>query len=172
MELMALLNELYARFDRLVEEAGLWKVETVGDAYIVVGGLSTLDSAASASVHAASSYQLQTLGRSEQAARLHLDSVFHLSVRMLDELAGMREHLGLPLHMRVGVHCGDVVTGIVGSQRPRFCEFESWPRCLGATLARKISLTYRGPVPTATQVSWGKQSPRRSTSRDLAPWIM
>lgn len=132
VDLLGVLNEMYSRFDRLVEEAGLWKVETVrnlqrdgavhthahvppswqvGDAYIVVGGLVNFSEPAA-----------ELAPSSSSSARAHLDRVFHLAVRMLDELAAMRVQLGLPLHMRVGVHCGDVVTGVIGSQRPRFCE--------------------------------------------------
>ena len=33
----------------------------------------------------------------------------------------LRNDLRLPLHARIGIHCGTVVSGIVGSQRPRFC---------------------------------------------------
>jgi class 3 adenylate cyclase len=70
--------------------------------------------------------QQQSPGMAEESSRaaesrVHLDRVFHLAARMLDELAEVRAALNLPLHMRIGVHCGDVVTGIVGSQRPRFC---------------------------------------------------
>ena len=35
----------------------------------------------------------------------------------------MRDELGLPLHARMGVHVGNIVSGIVGSRRPRFCAF-------------------------------------------------
>ena len=40
-------------------------------------------------------------------------------------MARLRVELGLPLHARIGIHCGPVVSGIVGSQRPRFCEWDA-----------------------------------------------
>jgi hypothetical protein len=54
-------------------------------------------------------------------------STLRLLLPLCDEclqktLHDLREKLVLPLHARIGIHCGDVVSGIVGSQRPRFCE--------------------------------------------------
>jgi class 3 adenylate cyclase len=101
----------------------------VGDAYIVVGGLDVLSKASSCdnsrvsrggSAYYGARSQAHLVG-SGTATRVHLDKIFHLAQCMLKELEIMRALHGLPLHMRIGVHCGDVVTGIVGSQRPRFC---------------------------------------------------
>ncbi len=38
-ELVALLNEMYTRFDRLTEKHGVFKVEIIGDAYVAVAGM-------------------------------------------------------------------------------------------------------------------------------------
>lgn len=40
----------------------------------------------------------------------------------------LRQELHLPLHARIGIHCGTVVAGIVGSQRPRFCQWSGVKR--------------------------------------------
>ena len=40
------------------------------------------------------------------------------------EMVRLRNDLRLPLHARIGIHCGTVVSGIVGSQRPRFCALD------------------------------------------------
>lgn len=40
-ELVELLNQIFSRFDRLVEQHDLEKIKTIGDAYLVVGGLPT-----------------------------------------------------------------------------------------------------------------------------------
>jgi hypothetical protein len=40
---MAFLNDLYIQFDRLVDVHGVYKVETIGDCYMVAGGLITMD---------------------------------------------------------------------------------------------------------------------------------
>lgn len=137
-EVMGILNVVYSRFDELVEAAGLWKVDTVGDAYIVVCGLPELvsppssehtdDGGSCSDVGMNDSLMMGPLSRDlcfgtsgESAARQNIDKVLRLASRLLTELRHFREHLGLPLHMRIGVHCGEVVTGMVGSARPRFC---------------------------------------------------
>jgi class 3 adenylate cyclase len=148
VELMGVLNTVYSRFDELVEDAGLWKVETVGDAYIVVGGIAAVD-ARTPGARDASIENYRTVSTPESARTLelarskslpadhddatapataprspreNLESVLLLAGRMLKELEGFRARFDLPLHLRVGVHCGDVVTGVIGTARPRFCE--------------------------------------------------
>ena len=83
---------------------------------------------------------------SEQRTRAMLDRVFALALALQvratqgegsdlrshlrpaplsqDALADLRIELSIPLRARMGVHCGTVVTGIVGSQRPRFCALD------------------------------------------------
>jgi len=41
IEVMGMLNKMFVRFDKLTKEHGLFKVETIGDAYMVVGGIPT-----------------------------------------------------------------------------------------------------------------------------------
>lgn len=60
-----------------------------------------------------------------------------------DALQDLRSELDIPLHARMGVHCGDVVSGLVGSQRPRFCE-----RVRGTGAA-----AHRPPAPAASSRS-------------------
>ncbi len=54
--------------------------------------------------------------------RANLETVFNVALQLQEELETIRTQLSLPLHLRLGVHCGSVVTGIVGVQRQRFCE--------------------------------------------------
>lgn len=61
----------------------------------------------------------QTIART----RANLEQIFDLALAMQRACADLREELGLPLQMRIGVHCGTVITGIVGSHRPRFGVF-------------------------------------------------
>jgi hypothetical protein len=72
--------------------------------------------------------------RRPRTPRENLERVLHLAGRMLEELDGFRGRFGLPLHLRIGVHCGDVVTGVIGTARPRFCEWRTnhmFFRCTG-----------------------------------------
>ena len=59
---------------------------------------------------------------SKRTPREHLEKILHLARDLLAEMAMFRDKFGLPLHLRIGVHSGDVVTGILGTKRFRFCE--------------------------------------------------
>lgn len=113
-----------------------------GDAYIVVGGLFEVvdnDTDACApgsprpgnmsnvfvSQRPATNSSGASLGR-ERRTREHLESIMSLAASLHETLGQFRDSLGLDIHMRIGVHSGDVVTGIIGSHRPRFSEFGRW----------------------------------------------
>ena len=89
---LAVLDRIFSAFDDLVVAHGLEKIKTVGDAYMVAGGApSPLPD------HAAAAATL-ALAMQSTLARLELD-----------------EKLGLEL--RIGLHCGPVVAGVIGRQR-------------------------------------------------------
>lgn len=91
-ELVALLNDLFSRFDRLADRHGLEKIKTIGDCYLVVGGLP------------------------EPSAR-HATDVARMALEMLAALAELNRQRGLQLHMRIGMHSGPVVAGVIGSRK-------------------------------------------------------
>jgi adenylate cyclase len=88
-ELVSLLNAIFSRFDELAEEHGLEKIKTIGDAYMVVAGLPT-----PRPDHAAA------------AARMALEMR-----RAIGELS-----CG-PLQLRIGLHSGPVVAGVIGRRK-------------------------------------------------------
>ena len=118
-----------------------------GDAYIVVGGLfevvdNDTDACAPGSPRLGNTSNVfasqrpannttatnssgALLGR-ERRTREHLESIMSLAASLHETLGQFRDSLGLDIHMRIGVHSGDVVTGIIGSHRPRFSEFGRW----------------------------------------------
>ncbi|XP_013400601.1 guanylate cyclase soluble subunit beta-2 [Lingula anatina] len=99
ISIVEMLNELYSRFDALTSKHGVYKVETIGDAYMVVAGVPD-----SVPDHA------------ERIANMALDMV---------EAAGevISPATGRPLQIRVGMHLGGVVAGVVGKKMPRYCLF-------------------------------------------------
>ena len=97
-QLLRLLNRLFSRFDELAEEYCLEKIKTVGDAYMAAAGLGV----------EMRDHQSRTAGMA--LAQL----------RVGDALA--RES-GLPLRLRIGIHSGPVVGGVIG--RKRFA-FDIW----------------------------------------------
>jgi class 3 adenylate cyclase len=89
---VALLNDLFSRFDALVEARGLEKIKTVGDAYMVAGGLP--DPMAD-----------------------HAGAVAELALEMLEVAVHRRFPDGGPVRLRVGIGSGPVVAGVIGRRR-------------------------------------------------------
>ena len=91
-ELVGLLNEIFSAFDLLCEQHGLEKIKMIGDAYMVVGGLP--------------------VPRADHAA-----AVARLALAMQAELARFSATLATPLRMRIGIHTGPVVAGVIGTRK-------------------------------------------------------
>lgn len=91
-KLVELLNEVFSAFDRLAEEHGLEKIKTIGDSYMVVGGVP-----------------LPCVNHAERVARMGLGMG-----QVIQEFN--RAH-GTQLAIRVGIHSGPVVAGIIGRRK-------------------------------------------------------
>jgi guanylate cyclase len=90
--LVAWLNDLFSTFDRLCEQAGLEKIKTIGDAYMAVGGAPTR--------------------RPDHAVAI---AEFALAIRK--EAATRTAPNGEPLRLRIGIHSGSIVAGVIGKRR-------------------------------------------------------
>lgn len=95
-----LLNEVFSMCDRLADRFGLEKIKTVGDAYMVVGGLDH-DAHDGADAHRAS----------------HAEDVADMGLAMLDELARDERMASVGLQVRVGMHIGPAVAGVIGLKK-------------------------------------------------------
>ncbi|KAJ8388060.1 hypothetical protein AAFF_G00146780 [Aldrovandia affinis] len=101
MQVVEMLNNLYVCFDTRIDSYDVYKVETIGDAYMVVSGLP------------------------ERNGDKHADEIAKMS---LDLVAAVRQ-VPIPhmpskrLQLRAGIHTGSCVAGIVGSKMPRYCLF-------------------------------------------------
>ena len=91
-ELVGVLNEVFSAFDGLVERHGLEKVKTIGDAYMVVGGMS---------------------GASDD----HTVRVAAMALDLADAVDGIASARSLGIRFRVGIHCGPVVAGVIGTRK-------------------------------------------------------
>jgi adenylate cyclase len=91
VELLELLNRVFSNFDELAGQQGLEKIKTIGDAYMVAGGLPE--------PHAD-----------------HLASMATLGLAMLENLRQMRHDCG-ELSLRVGLHVGSVIAGVIGIRK-------------------------------------------------------
>ncbi|KXZ52754.1 hypothetical protein GPECTOR_8g145 [Gonium pectorale] len=113
MVVMRFLNTLYMRFDELIDIYGVYKVETIGDCYMVAGGLVRTDGEGNKTV---------IDDGSEDA--LHAVRVMSFAKAVMREAAEvLLPTTGEPVQLRIGLHSGPVMSGIVGDKMPRFCLF-------------------------------------------------
>jgi len=88
-ELVKLLNDIFSRFDKRAELLGLEKIKTIGDAYMAVGGLP--------------------IPRSD-----HAEIVADMALSMYQDLAEFNQANQQEIQMRIGIHSGPVVAGVIG----------------------------------------------------------
>jgi len=97
--LLSLLDQYFTAFDEIIARHRLEKLKTIGDAYMAVGGV--LDTNRRHPVHAC-------------LAALEMKTA-------VADIKSRRKKLGLPvLELRVGIHTGPVISGVIGSQRFTF----------------------------------------------------
>jgi class 3 adenylate cyclase/CheY-like chemotaxis protein len=91
-DLVTYLNSLYSRFDALAQELVVEKVKMIGDSYMVVAGLPEprLD---------------------------HAPAVAEMALGMIDALEDVNSSADVACRMRIGIHSGPVVAGIIGTHR-------------------------------------------------------
>jgi histidine kinase len=92
-DLVAELERVFIAFDRIVDRCGIEKLKTIGDAYMAVGGLPVFTE-----THATDSVR---------AALEMIDYVSH----------GDADHGPPPFEVRVGIHTGPLVAGVIGERR-------------------------------------------------------
>lgn len=91
-ELVNLLNQIFSTFDNLAEQYGLEKIKTIGDAYMVVGGLP------------------------KQRAD-HAESVAEMAIAMQQAVQQLTRPDGQPVQIRIGISTGPVVAGVIGLKK-------------------------------------------------------
>lgn len=92
VEVVRLLDDIFCGFDTLAEAQGLEKIKTIGDAYMVVGGLPT--------------------PRAD-----HAEAVAELALNMLRQAAEQSARLDTPIQLRLGINSGPVIAGIIGRHK-------------------------------------------------------
>lgn len=92
VDLVRLLNEIFSEFDDLAEKHNLEKIKTIGDAYMVVGGLP-------------------------EPSQEHAERVARFALDMLEVIRRHRELSDLPLEIRIGIASGDAVAGVIGKKK-------------------------------------------------------
>jgi adenylate cyclase len=92
LELVNWLNYIFSQFDRLAAQLRLEKIKTIGDAYMVVGGLPL-----------------------PQAD--HAIAVMEMAIAMQEAAQGFVRHDGQRFQLRIGINTGPVVAGVIGIRK-------------------------------------------------------
>ena len=91
-ELVYQLNLIFSVFDALADSYGLEKIKTIGDAYMVVGGLPT--------------------PRSD-----HAEAILEMAIEMQRMIGHFKRQDGEPFQIRIGINTGPVVAGVIGRKK-------------------------------------------------------
>jgi adenylate cyclase len=91
-QVISLLDDIFSAFDTLVEQYRLEKIKTIGDAYMVVGGLPEprLD---------------------------HATATAEMALGMIEAVRAYRRRTGIPMHVRIGMNTGPVTAGVIGRRK-------------------------------------------------------
>jgi class 3 adenylate cyclase len=91
-ELVSLLNDIFSTFDRLADKHGLEKIKTIGDAYMVVGGLP--------------------IPRSD-----HAEAIAEMALDMQEAITDFSNTQNQDFSIRIGINSGPVVAGVIGIKK-------------------------------------------------------
>ena len=91
-EMVERLNQIFSAFDALASRHGLEKIKTIGDAYMVAGGIPVRNDGQAAAVAA-------------------------MAVDMLAAVDALNHDTALPIGIRIGIHTGPAVAGVIGTHK-------------------------------------------------------
>jgi class 3 adenylate cyclase len=91
-DVVSLLNRIFSAFDIFSEQYNLEKIKTIGDAYMIVGGLP-------------------------EARDDHAEAVARMALEMLATVELLSKTLDAPIALRIGIHSGAVVAGVIGKKK-------------------------------------------------------
>lgn len=100
-QVVEFLNDLYTTFDSIIENYDVYKVETIGDAYMVVSGVPIRN------------------------GNNHCREIARMALALLKAVKTfrIRHRPSEQLKLRIGIHTGSVCAGVVGLKMPRYCLF-------------------------------------------------
>jgi class 3 adenylate cyclase len=91
-EMLDMLNELFSWFDNLADQYGLEKIKTIGDAYMVAGGL-------------------------HDHSTQYTEAIAQMAIDIRDGIAQRKTRHGRPLGMHIGIGTGPAAAGVIGVRK-------------------------------------------------------
>lgn len=91
-QVISLLDDIFSAFDALVEQHRLEKIKTIGDAYMVVGGLP-------------------------EPRPDHATATAEMALGMIEAVRAYRRRTDIPVHVRIGMNTGPVTAGVIGRRK-------------------------------------------------------
>ncbi len=91
-ELVNVLNEIFSEFDHLVEQYDLEKIKTIGDSYMVVGGLPV-------------------------PSKDHAEAIAEMALQMQTVIQKFKRSDGTDFSLRIGIHTGQAIAGVIGTKK-------------------------------------------------------
>ncbi len=92
-QIVGMLNRVFSEFDKLAEKYGLEKIKTIGDAYMVAGGMP-------------------------ERRNGHASALAEMALEMISVVEKLTEDLGEHISVRIGIHSGPAVAGVIGKNKP------------------------------------------------------
>lgn len=92
LELIDLLNEIFSTFDRLADKHEVEKIKTIGDAYMVAGGIPL-------------------------PQKNHLQAIAQMALDMQEAIKYFQQIKGKNFQIRIGINTGSVVAGVIGEKK-------------------------------------------------------
>ncbi|EFP10742.1 hypothetical protein CRE_02552 [Caenorhabditis remanei] len=98
-DIVRILNEIFRKLDRIIVIRGVFKVETVSDSYMAVSGIT-------------------------EFTPEHAENMCHVALGMMWEARSVVDPVSKnPFLLRIGLHSGKIVAGVVGTKSPKYCLF-------------------------------------------------
>ncbi|NEP60967.1 MAG: PAS domain S-box protein [Symploca sp. SIO2G7] len=92
LELINFLNQIFSAFDQLADKHGVEKIKTIGDAYMVAGGLPVPQDN-------------------------HTEAIANMALDMQQAITSIQEQQGKSFQIRIGINTGSVVAGVIGIKK-------------------------------------------------------